>query len=308
MQTPVASTTIHPATPPIGRHRPARALIGWLAHDAACALLSGQTIAPYPPGVDARATTARAAVSEMHRNYDADHNVIVDAPSELQSHMAELASKPSLAQLGAQGWRGAIVDLRKVRALQPLVHCDHAEERTREGIDGDVLSLARITVPLSREKEYMKVEGAPDGRRWTLTCRNPHLRFLQPFGPDPADYAKEETKYDPRPFGFLVELARTYVQVIRWRGIYLLTDGYHRTHGLLARGIYNVPVLFLELPDTADAPIFQGLFPPSVYLSEQAPHLGDYFDDRVSASVRVQATQRTLIIQASEVDVSLLTP
>jgi hypothetical protein len=198
------------------------------------------------------------------------------------------------------------VDLRHVRALQPHVHSDHADKRTRDGVKGDLLSLARITLPITRAKELMTSEASTDGRRWTLTCRNPHLRILGAFLPDPSNADKEETKYDPKPFGFMIELARSYVKVIRWRGIYMLFDGYHRAHGLLSRGIYEAPVLFAELPIQNDAPQIPGLFVPAVYLSERPPYLPDYLNDDVSSAVGVPATQRSIIIQALEVDVPLL--
>jgi hypothetical protein len=96
------------------------------------------------------------------------------------------------------------------------------------------------------------------------------------------------------------------VRVIRWRGQYVLRDGYHRTHGLLSRGITNVPVVYREFPDEVIPLNAPGLFDPSVYLNDRAPLLTDYLDDTVSASIEVRRTQKTFVIQALEIDVPLL--
>lgn len=263
--------------------------------------------APFPAAIVQRAATAQAAVAARPAISNPPDTVVSDPPDLLAAHIAELEAMPFFGPFKAEGWRPAVVDLRHVRALQPVVHSDHADERTRDGVSGDMLSLAGITLPITRSKEFMHCENAPDGRRWTLTCRNPHLRILQPLQPDPTSFTKEETKYDPKPFGFMIELSRSYVKVIRWRGIYMLFDGYHRTHGLLMRGIFEAPVLFAEIPPQNDAPQIPGLFPPAVYLSERPPYLQDYLHDDVSAAVEVQATQRSIIIQAMEADVPLLT-
>lgn len=306
-KTPVATTSIQTATPPTGRRRPARALIGWLPQDQACRILAGPAqAAPFSAAIVERAAKAHASVAARPATGNPPNTVLSDPPDVLSAHIAELDAMPFFAPFKAEGWRPAVVDLRHVRALQPVVHSDHAEERTRDGVQGDLLSLARITLPITRSPEIMHCESAPDGRRWTLTCRNPHLRILQPLQPDPTTLAKEETKYDPKPFGFMIELSRSYVKVIRWRGIYMLFDGYHRTHGLLLRGIYEVPVLFAEIPSQNDAPQIPGLFVPAVYLSERPPYLLDYLNDDVSAAVEVQATQRSITIQALETDVPLL--
>jgi len=307
VKVPVATTSMHAVAPPIGRRRPARALIGWLPHEQACAMLIGTPQpGPFSAAIVERAAKALAAVAARPAIGNPPDTVVSDAPVVLAAHIAELEAMPFYAPFRAEGWRPAIVDLRHVRALQPIVHSDHAEERTREGVSGDLLSIARIMLPITRSRELMHCENAPDGRRWTLTCRNPHLRIVHPLQPDPTTFTKEETKYDPKPFGFMMELSRSYVKVIRWRGIYMLFDGYHRTHGLLLRGIHEVPVLFAEIPSQNDAPQIPGLFVPAVYLSERPPYLPDYLNDDVSAAVEVQATQRSIIIQAMEADVPLL--
>ena len=131
-----------------------------------------------------------------------------------------------------------------------------------------------------------------DGRGWIVTCRNPQLRVRGPYKGD-----VDNNGYKTRVFGIETEILNSLVQVVRWRGVYILRDGYHRAFGLLSRGISSVPVLYRELPDLQLPTAGPGLFDPAVYLGERAPLLTDYLDDAVAANIEVRRSQKTLVIQ-----------
>lgn len=280
--------------------RPARALIGWLPADLAHSAMAGPgALPPYAQEIVERATRARAAVA-ARVPVTTSSEVITDVPAELAAHVTELEAQPFYRTFLAEGWRVRVADLPRVRALQPVLHTDHAEERTRSAQADDLLSLARMTIPTSRPKELTAIESSPDGRRWILTCRNPQLRIA----PYKADL--DDNGYKTKVFGFQSELAHSLVQVAHWRGTYILRDGYHRTHGLLSRGITSAPVLYREFPDDQVPLLAAGLFDPSVYLNDRAPVLTDYLSDDVSAPIEVRRTQKTFVIQALEMDLPQL--
>lgn len=111
-----------------------------------------------------------------------------------------------------------------------------------------------------------------------------------------------------RVYGIETEISNSLVQVVRWRGVYVLRDGYHRTHGLLAKGIAKVPVVYREFPDHLPPLQVAGLFDPGVYLGERAPLLLDYLNDEVSAATEERRTQKTFLIQVqvTEIDTPIL--
>jgi hypothetical protein len=226
-----------PATPLTRVHaRPARALIGWLPPDAAQAAMAGPGAKPpYGPDIEARAARAHVAVAARTPHAMAV-NVISDPPRELDAHIAELRAQPFFRPFNAEGWRIQIADLRSVRALQPVVHTDHSAERTQGARADDPVALARITVPPTRAKEIVAAVPSADARGWIITCRNPQLRIR---GPNSAD--RDDNGYKTKVYGIETEIVNSLVQVVRWRGVYVLRDGYHRTHGLLSQGITTVP-------------------------------------------------------------------
>jgi hypothetical protein len=284
----LAPQLVQPPSGPLTR--PARALIGWLPEDSALSLMVAPGVQPpFAPAIVARVAQARAAVA-ARAPVTGQKDVITDAPAELAGHIAELESQPFYRIFLAEGWRVKIANLLQVRAVQPLIHTDHAQERTVKADSSSVLSLAEITIPTSRPKELLAMEPSSDGRRWTLTCRNPMLRILGLFQQDLVD----DNGYKTKAFGFQIEIAHSLVQVARWRGNYLLRDGYHRAHGLLSRGITSAPVVYREFPDDPPPIVAPGLFEPSVYLSDRPPFLMDFLDDSVSVSIENRKTQKLL--------------
>ena len=290
---------------PLSRHhaRPARSLIGWLPTEMAEAALAGPgTQPPYDAQFVNRAAAARAAVA-ARPPHPADTDVLMDLPSELEGYVDELKSKPFYQLFAAEGWQVRMADMQRVRALQPIVHIDHATERTQGVRPDDLLSLARVTLPHSRAKELVATVPTADGRGWILTCRNPQLRVRGPYKGD-----RDDNGYNTKVFGIETEVANSLVQVVRWQGAYILRDGYHRVYGLLSRGIGSVPVLYREFPDYQPPLVAPGLFDPNIYVSDRAPMLRDYLDDTVSANIEVRRTQKTLVVQVQvmELDTPVL--
>jgi hypothetical protein len=290
---------------PLSRHhaRPARSLIGWLPTEMAQATLAGPGVQPpYGPDIVNRAAAAHAAVA-ARQPHAADTGVVTDLPNDLVAYVDELRSQPFYQLFAAEGWQVRMAELHRVRALQPTVHTDHAIERTQGVRSDDLLSLARVTLPHSRAKELLATAPTADGRGWILTCRNPQLRVRGPYSGD-----RDENGYKTKVFGIETEVANSLMQVVRWRGAYILRDGYHRAYGLLSQGIASVPVLYHEFPDHQPPLVAAGLFDPNVYISERAPLLRDYLDDAVSANIEVRRTQKTLVIQVQvmELDTPIL--
>jgi hypothetical protein len=273
-----------------------------MAPEMAHAMIAGLGAEPpFAPEVVARAARAIAAVA-ARRPGPMAVPVIVDPPPALSGYIAELQAQPFFRSFKAEGWQVRMADLRYIRALQPVVHADHATGRQRDARD-DSVSLARITLPQTSPKEVLATARTADGRGWILTCPNPQLRIR---GPNSAD--RDDNGCRTKVFGIETELANSLVQVARWRGIYVLRDGYHRAYGLLSRGVSRIPVLYNEFPDHQPPLAAPGLFAPAVYCGDRAPLLSDYLDDEVSAPIEVRRTQKTFIIQVqvTEFDTPIL--
>ncbi len=283
-----------PATAAVARvERPARALLGWMAPDEARLTLNGrrQDIAATPEQ-EQRAEAARAAVGARATGLD-QAGVEAPAQHELEAYTAALRGDAAAAQLLNSGWRVAIIDLARIVAAQPVIHTDHAEERTA-GLDAeDIAALAAASLPITAPPQF-PIHFDPGQRSWVLSSANPNLRVIS--------HAIGQTNGAPV-IGFMVGLLPSFVRAARYQGRYILVDGYHRSYGFLRRNISAVPALVADVAAFEQLALPQvGMLPQDAYLGERPPMLADYLDDTVAADVSVPATQKTIVIPALEVN------
>ena len=208
-----------------------------------------------------------------------------------------------------------VADLRHVQVIQWKIQTAHAADRAENATDGDFLSLARITLPLSRAKELTGSGWSLDGRTLMVTCRNPMLRVIPVQLPGLAnpvcvsleDVVEQTTGLELKRVSFHLLIDNSQVQVVRWRGSYFLRDGNHRAFGLFSRGITTIPVLYREYADNEDPGLPKAeIFDPTVYLGERPPMLADFLDESVAVPIDVRSTQKTFLFQVIESDVPLL--
>jgi hypothetical protein len=278
--------------------RPARALIGWMPQPEAQLMLAQRMVqlAGNQSHAD-RASTARETVAARLPLVEELH-VLSEPGPELAEHIGALVAQPDYQPFVAEGWTVKIADLSKVIALQPMVFWDHARERTQSAVAGDMPGLARITLPIRLGPEPLPIQFDPARNTWMITSRNPNLRIVGQFsGPVDVGGGHQVTGC-----GFVVTISPSFVQVVRHRGRLLLRDGYHRTLGLLAQGITQVPVLFREFGQFEPLGLGAGMLPEASYLGERPPFLADYLADAVSAEINLPASQKMLVIQGIEMN------
>jgi hypothetical protein len=277
--------------------RPARALIGWMQQAEAQLMLAQRNVqlAGNQSHAD-RATAAQQAVAARHPLAEELH--VLDEPGpELNEHVASFVAKPDYKPFATEGWSVKIADLSKVVALQPMVFWDHAQERTDSAVAGDMPALAKITLPIRSSQELLPVQYDPARNTWMITSRNPNLRIVGQFS-GPVDAGGQQMTG----CGFVVTISPSFVQVVRYRNRLMLRDGYHRSLGLLAKGITHVPVLFREFGQFEPLGLGPGMLPEASYLGDRPPFLSDYLTDAVSAEVDLPASQKMLVIQGMEMN------
>ncbi|HSW08076.1 MAG TPA: hypothetical protein VLK61_26160, partial [Aquabacterium sp.] len=142
----------------------------------------------------------------------------------------------------------------------------------------------------------LPIQFDPALNTWIVSSRNPNLRIMGHFN-TPIDAGNGQTYLG---CGFLVAVNPSFLQVVRYRGRYLLRDGYHRSLVLLSRGVTHAPVLFRDAGDLDVLGRGPGMLPEPSFLGERPPMLGDYLSDTVSAAVRAPASQKMIVIQGLE--------
>jgi hypothetical protein len=235
----------------------------------------------------------RRAVAARAEGVD-QSEVVMEADASLEPHVTALQATLPGAQMFAEGWRVARVDLTRVCGYQPIVVSESALERVEHLGSADPASVAALALPLTSETN-MRVQLDAVRQSWIVTCDNPNLRVLGTAGPVAG--APGGAPF----FGFGVGVSPSYLQVVRYRGRHFLRDGYHRSYGFLSRGITVVPAFVRDMQAFEEVvPDPRVMLPQDAYQGARPPLLVDYLDDTVSASVRAPAVRKMVVIQALE--------
>ncbi len=221
--------------------------------------------------------------------------ILKDPPPELANYLTKFHGTEAGAPYRAEGWSVRIANLSKVCALQPVVFWDHATERAATVDETNLESSAAVTLPLPGQ-DSLPVQFDSHRNTWMISSRNPNLKLVGHVS-SPVHDLKGGIAC-----GFVVAVTPSFVQVALYRGRYVLRDGYHRSLGLLARGIKHVPVLFREFSPHSDLGLGQGMLAGDAYLGDRPPLLSDYLDDTVSAEVFLPASQKMVVVQGLEMN------
>jgi hypothetical protein len=280
--------------------RPARALIGWMSKQEAQLMLGIplDVVKPLPQHVR-RVREAHAAVRSRPIGIDQRH-ALSDVGPELREYLAELQEHPCYKPHIANGCGIRIANLNEICALQPVVHLDYLEHAdhfrtlTQQAVQEDMLSLIKITLPISTAAE-LPVQPDKQRNAWILQLKDPHARIVGHFN--------KRVEVTPGLFGmaygFCVALVPSFVHVVLYRGRYFLSDGYHRSLALLEKGITHIPVMFQELSESQSLTV-DGRFPDEIILGTHPPLFSDYLRDDVAALVSHLASQKTIMIQSTD--------
>lgn len=282
------------------KFRPARALIGWIPErEAQIALgIPLNLVTPLREHVR-RVRDAHAAVESRPTGVDQTH-LLADTGEELHGYLADLQGNSACKAYMASGQSIGIADLNEVCALQPIVHLDytghseHLKSLMQGAVQEDMLSIAKITLPIPSPAE-LPLHFDAKKNAWIFQSENPQIRIIRNFS----------TRVELAPglfgmaFGFCAASLPSFVQVVLHRGRYFLKDGYHRSLALLQKGITHIPVMFQELPDSQNL-IVAGRFPDEIILGPHPPLFRDYLRDDVAASISHPAPRKTITIQPTE--------
>lgn len=273
--------------------RKARTLIGWLSEQEGALWIAGRQMAQQPdPEHMARCREARAVV-ELRPEGHAQDNLFQSLPDTLAAHMAALQATPKTAQILAEAGEPRMVDLRLVCAAQPTIYVEDAANRVRGLAATDIPGIAAVTLPLHSPMK-MSVVFDPHKNAWLFSSPNPNLRVAGHFNAELAPGSNG--------FGFVVEVALSYLQVAGFNGRYFLRDGYHRAFGLLAAGIHFAPALVKDYAAFEEIQMPAGLLPPPTYLGSRPPLLVDYLDSTVATDTHLPVMTKMVVVQAIDLN------
>jgi hypothetical protein len=222
---------------------------------------------------------------------------VEDVPPELEDRAASLLR--SVAENGgSNGMRVAIVDLTRVIGFQKAVALDGIDERVSKASQADWGSLFDLCLP-EKEPDDNDLGGTfdRDGKGVTLTSLNPNLRV--------SPVQRLAGRQGASTVAFALAVGSPYVNVMRYKDRLFLKDGYHRSYGLLSRGITRVPAFFSEAETFADVTAGTSGVGQEYLLGTHPPLLNDFLDPTVSVTLEQQVFRRVIRIRAEEFVVSV---
>jgi hypothetical protein len=138
----------------------------------------------------------------------------------------------------------------------------------------------------------MPAQFDPFKQAWVFSSPNPNLRITGQAG--------GQMQLGMAAFGFAVGITASFMQVARYKGCYLLRDGYHRAFGFLRSGIRRVPAFIRDFSSIEEMRLPQGLLNSDIFLGDHPALLSDYDSDNVSSDVLLPATRKVVIVQGME--------
>jgi hypothetical protein len=286
-----------PAQPdPEAPRQETRALLAWMGNEQAMTmLLEGRQQGIFTSALQEKLAEARAALNDRKPGID-QTDLIRPMPRDMASYIARLEKASQAKPYWDEGWRPAMVDLPRVCAFQPHTFTSHAHQRVEKVSLGDVRSLAEITLPLDSTEP---VTFQFDRRRqmFVTSVSNANLQVVGAFG-GLAPGQPAGTVH----MGFQLRMITSYLQVGSMQGRWFLRDGYHRSLGLVQRGVRYVPAFVREDMTLADL-VPPGALEFEAILGNRPPLLTDYWDEGVACSLQLPAPRRVISVQASELSI-----
>ncbi len=196
-------------------------------------------------------------------------------------------------------WKPAMVDLRKTLSFQKVISVEGLDERLANISDAD--SLLDLCLP---QQQAMRALGAftdADGKGFTVSSVNPNLRI--------AAGQLSDALVSPTPglppvkmqaITLLVFMGMSYLQVVQYRDRSFIRDGYHRAAGLLQRGIFVAPCIFIEAQSFEQIGSPVGSFTYETLFGDRPPTLGDFWDDEVARTIQQVAVRKVIRVRGEE--------
>lgn len=286
-----------------------RWLLAWMNENDAVSVLLGRQPRPGDDVTGLRRAWREARAALMRR---APYRQSTPRPSKLHSKWkkkaAEFQQRPDvIAAFHGMNWTVGMVDLRTVMSFQWFVSGQDAAKRAQTVLADDPDSLFSFCLPAPGKE--VTVAGTIDelNHAVTFSSRNPNLRIGLPVMADvhvargPGQPAKTE-KF----LGFPVHFGWPFLMVVEHNGRLLLSDGYHRSYGLLRRSIHTVPCVYMRTADFYETGATRpGLIPYETLFGDRPPMVSDFLDESVAKGVTRAAELNLIRVTASEFVVQL---
>jgi len=283
-------------------------LFPWLSREqAVAAQLSRQPRAGEDTALQVQRWEAAQRALNERAEYQQGNLALEPLAEPLRARAEQFRQNPDTrSTLQGLNWDLGIVDLRRVLSFQFSVTLDRIDERLGNVQADQWEDLFSICLPNVPPLEELRFLSQAEDRAFTISTTNPNLRILAPvsavvsLAPDPTTPPRNVPQV-----GFAIHFGTPFVQIVEFQQRWLVRDGYHRCYGLLRRGIYRIPCVFVRARDFsqtgANSPQF---IAQDALLGPHPPLLSDFLDDAFSINTRQPSIVKIVRVVAQEFVVS----
>jgi hypothetical protein len=275
--------------------RRGRGLIAFMAENEAIAMMKGGPVQPgedVQPYLDRYLEAREALEASSNRSIDPAVN---DIESVHQNHLYQVSSTP-IFQQSFQGlnWSFKTVEIDKIVCFQQWVDLDYVGELAKSlPATPDSSSVVKFCLPIGFPVQAgMNIDAQSSAI--TISSKTPHLA-VGGLGVNQAAPGTAPSVV------FTLGVNANYVQVVKYEGRHFIKNGYHRAYALRERGVSAVPCVYAEVSDYAMTGANRpGFFSRETIMSARPPTIPDFFDNTVSADIKIQPTMNVIRIKAEQ--------
>ncbi len=234
---------------------------------------------------------ANAIVNNISKRQEAQPE-IKELDSKYNERMVMLQNESTFNEhlIGMKSHKFALIELERIHCFQKMVNMEYIESLMQQAPAPDNMDEAvKFCLPTRDEKPKNKILSTFNSQTNTLifATDNPDSRIL--------GNVQGEDQNSGRSFaGFIYGFGLPQISVVKYKGVYLIKNGYHRAVTLLKKGHKFLPCLLLETDEYqftgAQAPNF---FPIDLIMSNKSPML---FDFQTNAAVIVPSRRLKVAI------------
>jgi hypothetical protein len=276
-----------------------RALVAYLDDQEKRNLLLGR---PVLPGEDLTQIEQRIEQYNNARTSRANYSPTNPIVSDDDPILDIIRTRPEIAaafdQLGLP-YRSVMIDLKQVLSYQSIVRIDNLDERVTAATKKSD-ALLELCFPTT-----MQIEASMemDGQGYTLTTSNPNLSLVLTQIPIPV--AVGQIALTP---AFVPQDNTGFLNVVHYQGRYFIRDGYHRAVSLIRNNTEPqviVPCIIIEAQTLNQTGWRPGMIAEAILLSNNPPHLSDFWDDTISCELLRQSKRKIFRVRLDVFEIPL---
>lgn len=200
---------------------------------------------------------------------------IKELDQKYDDRLIKLRNEPTFQEylIGITSHKFALVELAKIHSFQKMLNAEYLDATIKKTPDSQNMDeTVKFCLPTKEEREKIEILSIVNPTSNTASMVTDNLDF-RIIGNVQGEDGVTGRKFSGYAYGFGLPL----MQVIEYKGIYLIKNGHHRAYALLKKGHKFLPCLLLSTDSYqftgAQLPSF---FPIDLITSDKSPLLSDF--------------------------------